>query len=327
MTRFDATGLSTALAALALTSGAAAQSGFRPLPHLPRLDPWLLSVGGAASPLLDEAPPAPSTTLDARLFFSAHAEGDLENGGAVATQRGGWAATFGQRFGDQRTAALELSAEAHFYDLQGATTLVPGNSEPFNDLYRAGLSGQLRTDVDRRIAYFVGFELELAGEDDASFTDSLSVGAAGGVTISSRERLKLSLGLAALSQLEDDPWIWPWLGFEWRASERLELSAHGTDLEARLQLSESLDCVARIDYTLRQFRLSEDGPAAGGALRDEDIRAGLGLEWQIDEGVALSVSGGFSAWRELTVFDKSGHATEDEIDPSPFVAFSLSLGL
>jgi hypothetical protein len=328
MSRLDATALSIVLALFA--PRAAAQSGFRPLPHLPSLAPALAPAEPPApedAAATDGAPEPVSTTLDARIFAAASAEGDLEGGGAMSTQRGGWAATLGRRLDGERVAALELCAEAYFYDFSGASVLSPSNSQPFNDLYRATVCGQLRTQIDERVSYFAGVELELAGEEGASFTDSLSVGAAGGVTVTRGEHLSLSLGLAALSQLEDDPWIWPWLGFEWQASDWLELSAHGTDLAARARLSESLTGVALVEYTLRQFRLSEDNPISDGAFRDEDIRASLGLEWHVDQGVELSLFGGFSAWRELTSFDDAGHAIETEVDPSPFVAFSLDFSL
>src|SRR5262249_39594966 len=154
---------------------------------------------------------------------------DLEGGGSLTTQRGGWTATLGRQLDHERVAALELTAEADFYDFSGSTTVVPGSTNPFNDLYRASLCGQLRTQIDPRTAYFAGVELALGGEDGASVAGTLSVGAAGGVTITSGERLSLSLGLAAMSQLEDDLWLWPWLGIDWKANDWFELEARGTE--------------------------------------------------------------------------------------------------
>jgi hypothetical protein len=332
MPRFDATALSIAFATLALASSAAAQSGFRPLPQLPNLDPWLLTKRAGEADVEPAAPVDPAsgeltTTIDARIFVSASRDSNLEGGGSVATQSGGWAAALGKRLDGERVVALELSAEAHFYDFSGANVLSPTNNQPFNDLYRAALCGQIHTQIDRRIAYFAGVELELAGEDGASVNDSLSVGALGGVTVTSSEHLSVSLGLAALSQLEDDPWIWPWLGFEWRANDWLELDARGTEFEARAKLGSSWTALTRVDYTLRQFRLSDDDPLSGGAFRDEDIRAGLGLEWKADDGVQLSLLGGVSLWRELATFDTAGNRTENEVDPAPFVAFTFSMSL
>lgn len=332
MPRLDATGLSIGFATIALSASAAAQSGFRPLPHLPRLDPWLAVTRGSEPEAVPAAPlPAAegelTTTLDAQLFGGMSSESDLEGGGSVATQRGGWAATLGRKLDGDSVAALELSAEADFYEFSGATTIVAGDTDPFNDLYRAALSGQLHTQLDRRVGYFAGLELELAGEEDASLGESLSVGAAGGITVSSGEQRSLSLGLAAMSQLEDDLWLWPWLGFEWRPNEWLEFEMRGTELESRIALGAHWTALARIDYTLRQFRLNDDNPLRGGALRDEDIRAGVGLQWHVDDGVEIGVLGGLSLWRELTTFDGRGGEVEQELDRAPFVGFKLSMSL
>ena len=92
-----------------------------------------------------------------------------------------------------------------------------------------------------------------------------------------------------LSRLEDDPWIWPWLGFEWSASDWFGVQARGTQIEAHAQLGEHWRALTRAEYVIRQFRLNDDNALAGGVLRDNDIRLGLGFEraGKLHEVVAL----------------------------------------
>jgi len=331
-----ATALAIALASLALTSSTAAQSAFRPLPRLPDFDVMLTPSGtsSAVPATLFDALEAeadlesPRTFVDARVFLDASEDANLADGGSLSSQRGGWSATLGKKLGDETLAAIELSTEATFYNFGGPTTLVPGNSNPFNDLYRASLSGSVQTAIDGDTSYFAGIELALGGEDEADARESLSVGAAGGVTHRASDDFEMSIGVAALSRLEDDPWIWPWLGFEWRANEWLDFEARGTEIEAHAAFNERWRAIARAEYVIRQYRLNSDNPLPSGVFRDNDIQLALGLERTSKDGFRFSLLGGVSVWRELSTLDKSGaHVTETEVDPALFLGLNFGISL
>ena len=330
---------SLALAAvLALAPAALAQNAFRPLPELPEFGEW----PGAASPSiaaaraatrfheLDAATDLPQrrTFVEVRALADVSAGADFDGGGSLSTQRGGWEATIGTELDEERIAALSIATEAYFYNLSGANTLVPGENEPFNDMYRASVSGLVRSSADGGPGWFGGFHLELAGEDEAAADRSLVVGGLGGVRYRAGDALDLELGVATLSRLEDDPWIWPYIGFRWRASEWLEFAARGTELEGRARIAERWSVLGRAEYVLRQFRLNSDNPLPSGVLRDEQIRAGVGLERRGDDGFAFEVLAGVNLWRELSTLDRDGApVTESELDPAPFVALALSISL
>lgn len=329
-----ATALSIALTSVALTSSARAQSAFRPLPRLPDIDAFV-TAGGTSSavpaPLFDAIEQeadveGPRTFVDARVFLNASENSNLADGGTFSAQRGGWSATIGRKLGDETLAALELSTEATFYNFGGNTTLVPGSTDPFNDLYRASLAGTIQTPIDAHTSYFAGIELALGGEDEADARESLSIGAAGGVRHRANEDFELTAGVAVLSRLEDDPWIWPWLGFEWRANEWFDVEAQGTEIEAHAALNDHWRVLGRAEYLIRQYRLNSDNPLPSGVFRDNDIRLGLGLERSGEDGFHVELLGGVSLWRELSTLDKNGaHVTETEADPALFVALSFGL--
>lgn len=316
-------------------SSANAQNAFRPLPELPDLVEWPGRAGApapsSASLWFDQLEadshlPRERTFVEVRALADVALGANFQGGGSLASQRGGWEAVIGTELGDERIAAFSVRTEAFFYNLSGANGLVPGESEPFNDLYRASFAGVVRSSNEAGPGWFGGFHVALGGEDDADARDALIVGGAGGIRYRASEKLQVELGVAALSRLEDDTWIWPYLGFRWQAADWLEFAAHGTQVEARAQLGEHWSVVGRAEYALQQFRLNDDNPLPGGVVRDEEIRAGIGLERRHTEGLTIELLAGFNLWRELSTLDRAGQdVAEDELETTPFIALTLSV--
>ncbi|MCK6445179.1 MAG: hypothetical protein L6Q99_02195 [Planctomycetes bacterium] len=304
-----------------------AQNAFRPLPLPSDWGRWgagLESKAGGSFESLDAlaAEPDERTFVEARAHGLVTGSGSLEGGGDVATQAGGWSVTFGRELGEERLAAFSIETNGYFYDFGPGTALVPGSSQPFNDLYEARVSGLVRTEGDG-LGWFAGLSATLGGEDEADASEALAVGGLGGFRWSRSPDTAVEFGIAAQSRLEDDAWLWPFLGFEWQATERLSFEARGTSVQANVDWNESWRTFARAEYLLRQFRLNDDSPLAQGVLRDETIRAGLGLERR-GENVSFELFAGFDLWRELSTLASGGAGVaEAEVDSAPFLAFSL----
>jgi hypothetical protein len=329
---------------LALAPLASGQSSFRPLPDSALLhSTWAgdLGLGGVPPDVtartaalfesLEQAAELQGPTSFSELRFDAWAGrgGDFSGApGSLATQRGSWTARLARRLGGGELVSFEVETEASFYDLGGATQLVPGNSDPFNDLYRARFAASVATDPAEEVSFFTGVEATLGGEDEVDPLDALTAGGMGGVRYRASEDLALSLGIAAQSRLEDDTWIWPFVAFDWRLGDDLVLSAAGPRLELRGALDERWTGLLRADYEMRQYRLNDDGPLPDGVLRDEEIHVGAGLEYEAGRNVSLQLLGGATLWRELNVLDEGGsQVSETEVEASPFVAFTLRASL
>jgi hypothetical protein len=338
-------------------SSASAQSNVRPIPGVARVpgvgaaylgastpeprpepSPWVRPViGRPADPFASDyatlrvLPPVVERTAFTRLELSgaAHPAASFEGGaGELAIVRGGWEATLGQRIDDQAVFALNLEAEASFYDFSNAGKLMAGAADPFNDVYDSRLGLSLMEDPAGRTSWFSGIQLRLSGEDDARLGDALSVGLVGGLRHEVDDDLSLSLGVAALSRLEDDPWIFPYVGFDWRVADRLRLVSQGSEVGARFEVSDSVELLLGAEYAIRQFRLNDDSPLASGVVQDEEILAGLTLDWSPSERCTLTVGGGVTLWRELQSYDSFGTKLgELETDTSEFVSVSLSVTL
>ena len=330
-----------ALGGLVAIAGASAQSAFRPLPTWaaspldaggigPIPAGYELAEAGLALPEAAEPARARAGAQDfaaLTLFGRADFGGDFQDGaGSLDTLRGGWGAVLG-RATAEHLFAVELGVEGSFYRFDGSVPLSPSSDEPFNDLYHTYLAATFETHpASLGLGYFAGFETALGGEDEADLGDALTLGGIGGVRYRSNEALSLALGLAGVSRLEDDPLIWPFLGFDWRISDAWSLAILGPEIELGWALAEHWTLFAGAEYDLRQYRLNEDGPLAGAALRDEEIRLGGGFEWRPGGGFELRCEGGLTSWRELTTLADGATLGEFEVDGGAYAAVQLGVG-
>jgi hypothetical protein len=79
-------------------------------------------------------------------------------------------------------------------------------------------------------------------------------------------------------------------------------------------------------YGFRQYRLNEDGPLHGGSVRDEEIRLGGSLAWEVGGTVELEIEAGKLFWRELVFNDGlAGRVAESETGSPLYLRFGLSL--
>ena len=333
---------------LLLGTSVHAQSTVRPLPRLvrhPEMGAALLGRAAPRAPLgtsglnrfatdyeaLRDVPELPSREdfthfeLNGRVYGAS----DMERGpGDVEIQRAGWHAVLGERVGEDTAFFLQLDAEASFYDFASDSLIVPGGGDPLNDVYETSASVSMQHDPFSDRSWFAGAEVMLSGEDEADVDDSLSFAGIGGLRYRVRDDFALSLGLAARTRLEDDTWIWPFLGFDWQVSDDLRLQSRGSEVELTSTLSESFELSLEAAFDMRQYRFNDDGVIPDGVLQDEEITASLGLAWKPRPDVKVELQGGAVLWRELNTLDVDGNdLAEIEADVAPFVGLSVSVSL
>ena len=267
-----------------------------------------------------------STYALLRPFLEASAGAALDgDSGEIGTQRGGFDATLGF-LRERSELALHVFTEASFYDFGGPSGALATFGDPFNDLYRTGLGVEGLRRLDEELAWRYGIDLVLGGEDEVSPTDSAQLGGMLALRYEPSETGSLTLGIAAQSRLEDDPWVVPFLGFRWQASEDLAFELEGPEASASLALSDQLQARLGARYELRQYRLNENGPLAGGAFRDEEIRALAGLDWRPKPGLECSLSVGRTLWREIDLRDTRGNELVNlEAADANWVGLSLTI--
>ncbi|MFT5151213.1 MAG: hypothetical protein ACI841_001199, partial [Planctomycetota bacterium] len=227
-----------------------------------------------------------------------------EGSGELSTQRAGFDATLGFVEADSEFA-VHVFTEASFYDIGEPAGSLATIGDPFNDLYRTGLGIERIWGLDEDFAWQAGAELVFGGEDDVSPIDSAQLGGMLAVLYNTDEDAGLTLGIAVQSRLEDDPWIYPFLGFHWSASDSLSFVLEGPEGSATYEVTDNWDATLKARFDMRQYRLNENGPLTGGAFRDEEIRLTAGLDWRPKAGVEFSAEVGRVIWHELSFFDDS----------------------
>jgi hypothetical protein len=262
------------------------------------------------------------------LFAVANGTADFKDvAGSLTAQRAGLDATIGRRT-DERAFALHLRNESTFYKFGSASALVPGEPKPFNDLYETSVGVQLAVQADATWTWLAGLEVTLAGEELVNPTDSLILGGLGGVRYAIADDVDFTFGLAGESRLEDDAWVMPFFGFDWRIGEHTRASIHGSELRLERDLGQDLSLNLGASFDIRQYRLEEDGPVPGGVFRDEEIKVAAGLDWQVTESGRLGLEVGQLLWSEYTVLDSAGSQLgQSEGDPSSYLGVSLTFGI
>ncbi len=319
-----------------------AQSNVRPMPRLARLpeagaefarrtQEGLFQSGASHASVAGDGRAEKAREVEgARYFrFDVRAESwgtaDFEDGaGQASVQRMGWDALIGRELDGGSNVIFSLHTEASFYDFKGATSLIAGSSDPFNDVYETALGMSVLSQQVNRRAWFAGFEFYLGGEDNVDLGDALSIGGLGGLRYEVHDDLTITVGLGMRTRLEDDPWVVPFLGFEWQLDENTELVSEGSSVSLRRKLSSNWDLSLGAIYDQRQYRLNDNNPLPGGVLRDESIQAFSGLRWRPSTNTSLDLTAGYLLWREFTTRSSSGFsAGEIETDPEPYFGLQL----
>jgi hypothetical protein len=270
--------------------------------------------------------PTPGSRVELELFGSYLGSADFQGaGGSVTAQRAGWRATLTRESSSGSLASLLVRTEATFYDFSEADVL--GNPDPLNDAYETSFGASWLADAHAEWSWFGGLELSLAGEDAVSFDDSLVGGAIGGLRFRNDDELSLALGFAGRSRLEEDPFLIPYLAFDWRVSERLRLCADGSDVGLVAKLSERVDLALGAAFEMRQYRLNGDGPLSGGVFQDDHVELTAGLEWRPNARTTVALEAGAVAWRELHVLSDAGAELADvETGTGPIASLSIRYG-
>jgi hypothetical protein len=330
-----------------------AQSTARPLPAISLKSPaWTMSAGFNTAKLnpahagLMEAsattePTAqggswkPTTTRGTEDFSSLElfaqarsAANFMDTAGSLEAQRAGFDALIGRRTEGKSAWALHLANESSFYSFGQSSTLVPTDARPFNDLYQTSVGVQLAAGGGSQWTWLSGLEITMAGEDLVDPTDSLLVGGLGGVRYAISNDVDFSFGLAGESRLEDDAWVMPFFGMDWRIADGTHFQVQGSEMRLEQRLTERLALNLGAVYDIRQYRLNETNPVPAGVFRDEEIRVTAGIDWQLGESGHLGLEVGQVMWNELTVLDSSGGLVgQSEAEKTPFIGFSLRFGL
>jgi long-subunit fatty acid transport protein len=210
------------------------------------------------------------------------------------------------------------------------------SSYGFND-ETGFLGGELWNEIeDRRVtlngrfgfgetgSIFVIPTLRYNIENGAGSSDSQTWGVFAAVTWQVNENLTIGPGFGVFSRLESGTTFFPVLAIDWDINDRWNLStgrglasSQGPGLTLSYELNEDWSLGLAGRYESVEFRLDDEGPAAGGVGRDQSIPLVFSANLAAGEKMNLSVFTGVQFGGVLKLKDSVGDLIgETDYDPA-----------
>lgn len=333
-----------------LTSAAAAQQSTQvdltqtaqSTPPTPPVAPELPEAG-AKSPgdqpyfnRSDEARPARAagnmsgTTIELRLRADYTFGADFQDaGGDVSVTHVGGGLGVGMSLGDRARLLLNLDGEGSWYNFSNVSNFIAGtpDQDPMDFGYIVRFAPGLVYQLNETWGLTGGGILQVGAEDGADAGDAITGGGYLGVRYQLAQGAFVTLGVIAVTQLEDDTLFLPLLGLELAITERIQLENEGLGLRIMARIDDHWRVGIFGKYEIREYRLADDNLSApGGVLRDSRVPVGVNLEWQPTSNVRLRLSGGAIVYQQYKVDDSNGNELgDDENDVTPFVGLFGSI--
>lgn len=231
---------------------------------------------------------------------------------------------------ERNMIALGFEAEQAWYDFSDLSLTNPQlSSTPVDKLWDDVRSFETSLawfhTLDDSWSFFVSGQVQSAGEDGASFEDTLTFGGIVAASYRLSDSLEIGLGVIAMSQLEDDVMVLPIPSVRWQIDEKWLLATEGLGLKLSYQLNDTVTLSADGGFWSRNFRLSEDNAASEGIGRHQGFPVRLTLDWQFLSQGRLWVSGGYMFGQELELDTKDGNEIGSfDIDGAPMIGVGFS---
>lgn len=276
-------------------------------------------AGATAEKSNDAAPPAATESRAPRASFTLYGEHDFSSD----FKGGPGSASVTRLFGNlgvevpiaqSGTVSLGVGSEYETYDFKDATGFAPGFSEPWDHVLRYRFDASYAHQIDRQWRWFVGADVQSAGEIGAEWNKTLSYGGRGGFTYALSERLVLGAGLFVHSRLEDDAAILPFAIVRWKFADRWSLSTTGRNpasfgfgLELDYQVADDWTIFVAGSYQARDFRLDKDGASPGGIGQHRQIPINIGVAWNASKQVSFTGYVGADVFQQFEIQDPNGN--------------------
>lgn len=311
-----------------LAASASAQETMEPYQAPPT------TLGGSAS----QAAPVGEGS-DARKvsgFFSVYGghifSHDLDDAGDVSITRAGAKAGVTFPVGRDNAWSLSFGAEGSWYDFSDATGFGAGITEPWDNVRILTIETSYVATIKERWQLITGLGVESGMEENAEFSDSITVTGLIGVNYQVSEALALGVGIYGGTRLEDDAFILPIPFINWQINDQWSLgsrpSTRGGRFAITYRASDAWGIFAFAAFESREFRLDDDpsGPAPEGVGRDRRVPLGLGISWTPNTQIAIEVIAGADVWSEYTLDDRDGNEIgEQNGDLAPFLGAQVTL--
>lgn len=249
-----------------------------------------------------------------------------DTGGDVSVQR--LFTDLGVTFPLSQSSSLSFGFEheSSFYTFDDTIGITPVDNDPIGYVQESQIKARFATQFNEEFGLATGGSLSIANEPGADVGESLIGRGFVATNYQVNDRLKLGLGVAVNSRLENNAVIVPVPSIEYRVSDRFVIATEDRGLGARYTLNDQVTLRSRAAIDFRQYRL--DGGSAGlndGVFQETAIQLGAGLDWQPSPRIGVGFDLGFMPYRELEFQNSDGvRIRRLNTDPSVSIGFTLT---
>lgn len=246
--------------------------------------------------------------------------------GSVQINRAGAELELGGALGDRARWGLTTAYEVSWYNFNNTPDLIPSGANPFQEVHSIRMTPTLAYSFDQTWSILGGPIIQFAGERDADVADSGTYGGFFAVNYVVSDKLSLSFGATASTQLEADARAFPFVGITWAINDTLTLRTRGPRLELAAKANQFITARLFGSFDSRDYRLSDDSEIPDGVVRDRRGRIGFGLDWRPCNPALITLETGVDVYQRFYFDDSNGNRVgADRTKPAPFLALRAEL--
>ena len=202
------------------------------------------------------------------------------------------------------------------------------SGDPWSTILTMRLATTLRWALNEQWGVFGGGVFIFSPETGANWGDSFSGGGQAGVDFRPRKDLFVSLGVAVISQIEDDARVTPSIILNWLPDESWAVRVGAVPAsggaaaaaEVAYQIAEPVEIGLGLLYNQRRFRLDNSGPVPDGVGEDNSMPLRLRLGWNITPQIGLHLLAGAAFAGEVRIDNRYGNElNKQNYDPAPYL--------
>jgi len=220
------------------------------------------------------------------------------------------------------------------YDFDGrATGPFPGR--PWSDVHSFTVGVPVFVPISPRWFLLAVPVVRTSAEDGAAFEDGISAGGFVGASYKVNDRLRIGPGIGVLTQIEDDPSIFPVILVDWQLARTVRLktgrglgATQGPGIFLEWEPNRRWKLAAGGRFDSLRFRLDKRGVAPGGVGEESGLAVVLGATFRASTRAEFAISAGMSFMGELRLEDRDGNLLiREDYDPAPFLGLGFTLRL
>jgi hypothetical protein len=276
-----------------------------------------------------DAPVLPQLKVLGEGGFVYQGESDIDDGGNVQVFRYDLGVAGRTNLTDHLRWTNTFFFGVSDYDFDGGGFSSP---DPWDTILTTRLGTKLTYALTPQWGISAGGVFSFSPETGANWGDSFTGGGLVGVEYRHSDTFSASLGLAVISQIEDDVTVAPSVGVVWLPAEHWTVrvgavpASGGSSAAAEVsyRFADPVEVALGVLYHQRRFRLDDSGVAPDGVGEDNNLPVRVRVGWNFTPQLALNFLAGAVFGGEVRLEDEDGNRiAKSDYDPAAYLGLRL----